>query len=244
MSHTIDRRLFLSALIALPALSRVARAADTRIEGEVFYRPRIALPDDATLVVRLLDAADKAVTTFTKTPAGQVPIPFVLEAGETGEGLHRIEAFIAVAGDVRFATEEPVPVEGNGPFSVEVSMRSGSMAPGTPTLTRTEWVLDSMGGRVLIAGTEISLSINDASEVSGFAGCNWYFGAAILDDGGKIFIQAGTSTYAGDFIEGALQQEFDYLQALSLISAYRIEQRRLVLTDPSGTDALIFRPRR
>ncbi|MGE0501299.1 MAG: META domain-containing protein [Rhizobiaceae bacterium] len=241
----IDRRRFVFLLAALPAFPGVATATGMRIMGEVFYRPRIALPENAMLMVRLLDADDRALATFTRNPVGQVPVPFVFELDAAAAEPLRIEAFIAVSGEVRFATDAPVTVElGDLAVRVEVAMRGGSMAPETPPLTGTDWLLHSLAGRPPVDGSEISLAFDDEGRLSGFSGCNWYFGEATFGDAGRISIIAGGDTYAGEMVPGAMQQETEYLEALSQISSYRISQRRLVLDDASGGELLLFRPRR
>ncbi len=80
---------------------------ETKVFGEIFYRERIALPDDAVLTVRLVDGVSRngqpnIVAKQTVAPAGQVPIRFEMKLDPAIlrlDGAYVVQAEITV-GDV------------------------------------------------------------------------------------------------------------------------------------------------
>lgn len=70
-----------SSVAPVTASSEVNKA---QLSGELFYLPRMALPDDAEAEVMLVDvsradAPSVQLASQQIKPAGQIPIPFVLE---------------------------------------------------------------------------------------------------------------------------------------------------------------------
>ena len=96
---------------------------------------------------------------------------------------------------------------------------------------------------MLLARTYITLTVDAEARMYGTSGVNWYGGEAVVGEGSRSLTVTG-KTLAGWNAEGELDQEFAYLEALDSAVAYRVEQRRLVLTDATGEDILVFRPRR
>ena len=87
------------------------------IRGTVTYRQRIALPANADVVVRIVDASNTAGQSVAETtfPAGnrQVPIPFELEyqlRDIDRQRNYELQAEIRSGGQVRFRTAAGVPV--------------------------------------------------------------------------------------------------------------------------------------
>lgn len=111
-------------------------------------------------------------------------------------------------------------------------------AAAGPTLIGSDWVLVSLNGAEPLADSEITLSFGTDGRVTGSSGCNRYFGAYRLTEGGGLEIGplAGTRM----FCQGALgEQETRYLEALEATTAYTLDQR-LRLFQANG--ALEFRP--
>lgn len=84
------------------------------ITGSVTYRERIALPNNASVVVRLIDYSRatpvEIARTTVKTAGRQVPVPFSLTYNPepvTSEGLYGINADIVIDGSVRYTSPEP-----------------------------------------------------------------------------------------------------------------------------------------
>lgn len=99
-----------AALALCLMLSAGAALADQRLTGSVTYRDRIALPQDAVLVVELT-APDGRLLAEVRVPSEgrQVPIPFALEV--PGEAMGILRAGI-VTGAVTDWLGEPVVLDG------------------------------------------------------------------------------------------------------------------------------------
>jgi|APTNR8051073442_1049403.scaffolds.fasta_scaffold73247_1 putative lipoprotein len=105
------------------------------LEGSIAYRQRVALPKDATVMVRLIDlsrgAAAGVVVAERSFPAqGQVPIRFRLPydpSRVSSQNAYGIEARILVDGALWFVSDQPVAVLTRGaPADAQVMLR---MAP-------------------------------------------------------------------------------------------------------------------
>lgn len=112
-------------------------------------------------------------------------------------------------------------------------------------LVGTSWTLVSLVGEggapaPVITGTTVSIVFGTDGTLSGTAGCNHY-GADYTRDGAEITIEATfiTEMYCMD-PPGIMEQEDHYLVHLMDVSLYRVEGGRLILSDESGADLLVF----
>jgi putative lipoprotein len=100
------------------------------VTGNVVYRERIALPPDAALTVRLLDASrtDAPAVALAEqriTPTGQVPIPFEIPydpAGIDDEMSCVLEARIEAGGTLLFVSTRAIPVITRGSPSKDLEI--------------------------------------------------------------------------------------------------------------------------
>ena len=109
------------------------------------------------------------------------------------------------------------------------------------SLEGTQWALVSLGGEVLLPGTEPSVEFS-ADQISGSAGCNTYFGAYEVSDS-----ELGISDLAVTEMwcmepEGVMDQEVAFLNALNTVASYEMDADRLELYDEAGTQILVFGP--
>jgi putative lipoprotein len=114
----------------LGACQTLQPAAKTSLDGEVFYRQRIALPPSAVLSVSLQDVsladAPALVLDEQKGPVkGQVPLPFHLRYDPTQiKPGHRyaVSARIEVDGKLMFITTEhhAVQLDGKDPQPLKI----------------------------------------------------------------------------------------------------------------------------
>lgn len=107
----------------------------------------------------------------------------------------------------------------------------------TPELAGTEWQLIGYGPPETpvtpLKGSTPTLAFDDQGQLSGFAGCNRYFGSYTLE--GQAFTAGplGTTKMAcAD--EGVMRQESDYLAALGAAQTLQLEGKTLVATYPEG----------
>ncbi|NIA69531.1 META domain-containing protein [Pelagibius litoralis] len=99
------------------------------------------------------------------------------------------------------------------------------------------WIASQIEG-VPAAGVTSTLMIASDGKVSGNAGCNGYFGSAIVDDSAIAFGNLGTTRRACP--EPAMSQEDRMLRALDSTRGYRLEQQDLLLLDAGGNMILRF----
>jgi heat shock protein HslJ len=107
------------------------------------------------------------------------------------------------------------------------------------SLEGTTWALESLGGKALVAGSQITATFDAANkQVSGAAGCNHYFGSYTLAGASLSFSAIGSTKMAcpGD---GIMNQEQAYLSALQSVSGFRVKGKALQLNYPGGI--LVFR---
>ena len=109
-----------------------------------------------------------------------------------------------------------------------------------PALKDTEWLLTSLLGDSLLAGSRITLNLGREG-FEGYAGCNNYGGEYEAADGGILLISEIFHTEMDcPSPEGIMEQEMAYVQALRSSATYRLMEGRLEITNASGEAILIF----
>ena len=243
----IDRRRIAALLFAIVAgfLPSTAQAAEVTISGSVFYRERMALPDNATLSVQLVDTSQTPAGVIGETsvnPAGQVPIAFTLTvdaARLAPENAHGLLARIEVDGAAWFANETPAPIdlkEPDAPISV-LLMRVAEKSPPensaeAGSVKGTTWRLSSLGGEDAAAGVASTITFNDDGNVSGNGGCNSFGGQAAFDGAKLKFGDLFSTMMACE--EAKMKQEGAFLAALEKTASYSVEGDTLTLLDGAG----------
>jgi heat shock protein HslJ len=113
-----------------------------------------------------------------------------------------------------------------------------SSSAGDPT--GRSWLLAELDGSPPVEGTTIDMTI-DGEVVSGNSGCNNYTGTATFDP------DEGSMTLGPDFAAtmmacepAIMDQEQEFLTALTETSAFEIVDDKLVLTDTEGTVLVEF----
>ncbi|NGO52155.1 META domain-containing protein [Allomesorhizobium camelthorni] len=244
----IDRRRLaaFAFVVAGAFLPTAAQAADVTISGSVFYRERMALPDDATLTVQLVDTTQAPVGVVGEAsvhPAGQVPIAFSLsiDAARLAPGKdHGLMARIAVDGVTWFANETPAPIdleEPAAPLSVLLVRVAEKSPPENPaeagSIKGTAWRLSSLGGEDAAASVVSTLTFNDDNNISGNGGCNSFGGKASFDGVKLKFSDVFSTMMACE--QPKMEQEAAFLAALAKAASYTVEGGTLTLRDGSGT---------
>ncbi len=165
------RHLALAAVLAALA-GAPAMAADRTLAGELYYLPRIALPDTAEVSLTARDAAG-AVVAGTRMPTGgrQVPLPFALDV-PAGVAL-TLEAALLVSGAPAWAAV-PLPVaagdtdRGLAPIRLDRRLsveRATHLRCGDDEVT---FGLTRRGGMLAIAGREVALHIEETASGARF----------------------------------------------------------------------------
>ncbi len=243
----IDRRRLAALLFAIVAgfLPSTAQAAEVTISGSVFYRERMALPGNATLLVQLVDTSQTpagVIGEMSVHPAGQVPIAFSLTvdaARPAPEKAHGLVARIEVDGAAWFANKPPAPIdltEPDAPLSV-LLMRVAEKSPPensaeAGSIEGTSWRLSSLGGADADPGVTSMLTFNDDGNVSGNGGCNSFGGQATFDRAKLKFGDLFSTMMACE--EPKMKQEAAFLATLEKTASYSVEGGTLTLLDDSS----------
>jgi putative lipoprotein len=170
----INPRLLTGFILLLTMLTGCTTAT---ISGDIYYRERIALPANATVIVTLEDVsrADTAATIISKrefTPETQVPIPFSLDYNRADiNKLHRYALRAQIRSsdnDLLWATVEHYGVlTQDSPLdNVSLQLARADQTPVTHKsagdASRLAYECDQLLALVIVDATEAVLHINGA----------------------------------------------------------------------------------
>lgn len=114
---------------------------------------------------------------------------------------------------------------------------------GMDNLEDTRWRLVSYGQpgaeNQVIEGTEVTLQLEDQGQALGSGGCNT-FGAQYKISGGEISITSLISTLLACTVEGVMEQEEAYFQALQAAGEFESTDDQLRVWYDNGGSVLNF----
>lgn len=155
--------------------------------------------------------------------------PIMAQATAFQEALAAAETFSATG-------EELILMDGDG-------NEIATFSAASQELSGTSWIVTSYNnGReavvTVLNGTEITASFAEDGQVGGSAGCNNYFASYEAEaDAGTITIgQAGSTMMACAEPEGIMEQEQEFLVALTTAATYRVQGNTLEMR--TADDAL------
>jgi heat shock protein HslJ len=145
-------------------------------------------------------------------------------------------------------TQKPAtpPVTARATLPPTVIVTATPAPPALPAQLTRNWVLTTMGIQdgtgVTHPTTEISLTFNPDGSLTGYDGCNNYYGSASLTGittpkGNAMTISNIASSKK--YCETLAQQETMYLAILGKIMAYNVNGNQLSMTATTG-DVLIY----
>ena len=243
-----------------------ASPGDATLSGTVTYLPRVALPPDATVSVRLLDVgrADAPSETLSEqtipTLGRSVPVPFAL--GYDADRIDASERYV-VRADIRdgkgallWTTDTAVPVLTHGAPSADVEVRLIRVSDETVGATvgaligplwrvhhvsapgGAEVPYDDPGGVVLpLDGPALyTLRFEPDGRYSGRMDCNRTGGSFQTHDDGALEIDPGPTTVAA-CPEGSASD--DVMRVLAGVERYAVAGDRLELSGAAGTLVLV-----
>jgi putative lipoprotein len=236
-----------------------AAAEMVTLSGEVTYRERAALPEGATLRIRLIDTTAPGTPVRVEVAApipspGQVPLAFSLNFDDRAidpDHEHAIVAEITAGEQVRFRNAAPYPLDPlatAGPLLVVtsfVSQPAGEEAAATPTATvpdgllETTWRAERIGSDPALPGIDSTLTISRDMRAGGRGGCNSYF-AQVAISGETVRFSAIAATRMACLSTTAMTQETAFFVALGAAQRWRIEDDRLLLLDEGGNELVRF----
>ena len=242
-----------AALLSTPAV-----AAKLDLPGQVTYRERLALPEDASLELQLVDQTlpNQPPRLDVRAPigAGQVPLSFTLNFDDAlilpGHSYALIAA-ISAGGGLLFRNFEPYAVDPLAPAQPVLIVTnlvgrietgaSSSAEPATadtPAILDVTWTATSIGGAAILPRTKPSLSIGSDMRAGGSGGCNSWFAQAEID-GDTLRLGSITSTLKA-CTQAINQQEQAFHDALTAAMTWQVDGDQLTLFGADGKPVLVF----
>jgi heat shock protein HslJ len=147
-----------------------------------------------------------------------------------------LQAFQTVTG-YRYTPDRLELLDERGEIALSFS-RLGAENPADPLLGRT-WILDSYSNEqgveiTPIKGARIDLTFDPRGRISGSDGCNRYLSGFTHSKSSLSFGPIATTLMACTAGAGHAEQGRAYAGMLGRVSAYRIEDGRLLLLDADG----------
>lgn len=111
---------------------------------------------------------------------------------------------------------------------------------GGSDLIGTQWILTTLNGAPLVAGTTVTAQFDDQGRISGTGGCNSYSGSYTVDGSALTIGPNLISTMMACVAEGVMEQEAAYLAALPTVASYAVDGDTLTLSGADGSAVLVF----
>jgi putative lipoprotein len=251
-------RFLSAAFLSIVLFSSPALAAKIELAGQVTYRERIALPDDAALELQLVDqtlpSLPPRLDVRATIGAGQVPLSFNLNFDDAlilpGHNYALIAA-IHAGGGLLFRNFEPYALNPLAPAQpvlivtnlvgrIDTGSPSSSEAPvaETPAILDVTWSATAIGDAAVLPHAVPTLSIGDDMRAGGSGGCNSWFAQAEIT-GDTLRLGSTTSTLkACTPAIGAQEQAF--YNALAATASWQVDGDRLTLFGADGKAVLVF----
>jgi putative lipoprotein len=236
-------------------------AATATLTGEVTYRERIALPEGASLRVKLIDLTAPGTPTRVEAQAAiadprRVPLTFTLNFDDRvlrPDHQHALVAEISAGLQLWFRNAEPYaldPLAPSEPVMIVANfvgrLLGGPEAPpdrpqvtATPSILDITWRAEAIGGDPVLRNADSTLSIASDMRAGGRGGCNSYFAQAELR-AEFIRFSAIAATKMACLDEAATAQETAFFAALEAARFWRIEEDHLLLLDADGSELIRF----
>ena len=234
------------AVLALLVTLGVANAGQTTLSGEVTYRERIALPENGTLRILLVDLAapdqPRVQAEGAIASPGQVPLSFNLTFDDTifaAGHSYGLKAEILADGQVWFRNAEPLPIDLVTPQAIVIittfagrvdDPASRPVVDPKPILDVT-WTAEEIGG-LAVTPDESTLSIASDMRAGGRGGCNSYFTQAQISNDRLAFSAVAATRMACN--ETVMAREAVFFDALNATRFWRLTGEKLELLDAGG----------
>lgn len=238
--------LGLAPVAGLVAVCGPSFAAEKVMSGEVLYRERMALPENAVVSVQLadvsrMDAPAIVIGEQEISPAGQVPVKFEIRFDDSKitKGMtYALQARITVDDELWFINDthhevDPLASEARTILVKRVAQER------TDALRGVEWTLASIEGFGDLPDSSATFSIDDEERAGGRGPCNGYFGMAKIDGDAISLSQIGATQMACE--PARMKAERAYFDALGKVKAYAVVDDRLFLNDGEGKEVLRFK---
>jgi putative lipoprotein len=239
-----------------------ALAAKVALTGEITYRERIALPENATLRIRLVDMTAAAAPARVEAEGaiaspGEVPLSFTLNFDdEVLDSAHQyaIVAEISAGAELWFRNAAPYgldPINPAQPVLVVVNFVgrlaeqsdnqavTASTNAAAPTILETTWRADAIDGNPTSDDVDSTLSIATDLRAGGKGGCNNYFAQAELGTDTIAFSAVAATQMACASTLKTVQEE-QFFAALAAARHWQMDGDDLRLMDADGGELVRF----
>lgn len=219
---------------------------DHAVTGTLVSSESVELPTTATAMVFLEDvtdelAAPEMVTKVRLENQGKLPLPFVIEFDPEkikGDRRYSVHGLVREGPKVLFVTDPTTPVITHG-HGTKVALTLYPVTPW-PALEGTYWKLILVNGEPVKAsdgGHEAHLVLDhETQRMAGSGGCNRLHCSYEKADASLTFGQVAATLMACPDME----QEQAFLKALEATTAWRIDDKQLLLLDPGGAELAVF----
>lgn len=242
--------------VALLLAATPTFAAQIQLTGEVTYRERVALPDNAVLSIELVDLAlpDRPrVSVSAPTGAGQVPLAFTLTFADSlilPQHSYALNATITT-GDVRFRNAEPFPVTPlaqTEPVLIVTGLVVQAAQPSAQPSAEPEdlnlpllgvtWDATAIGGTPVPPGVDITLLVENDLRAGGSGGCNSFFSQATVTADSFSIGEIARTQRSCFYERNTLEQS--YFDALKASVTWVMDNDTLTLLDGAAKPVVTF----
>lgn len=211
------------------------------ISGEITYRERIKLPDNAKLTVSLIDNEKNVIAEMTTEALSSPPWPYTLTVAPSviqPEKDYQLISQVDVLGTSKFMTITPLAALNinTEPKKVNIVLRAAPVA----TLFEQIWQLIEINAEPVknTANNPPTLLFDKkAQRVAGFAGCNRFSGG-YTHSGNQLGFGLLMSTQMA--CNDPDNTEINYLQTLAKVISYKVLANELQLLDQHNSVILRF----
>lgn len=115
------------------------------------------------------------------------------------------------------------------------------VAKNQAALTNTYWKLIELGDQAIVTTgdqREMKITLREENKVTGFAGCNSFFGSYTFDESSIKFSEIAASRM---FCSETMELEDLFLKSLAETTVYNITGRVLTLSDDEGKPRVILK---
>jgi heat shock protein HslJ len=124
------------------------------------------------------------------------------------------------------------------PVLLILSACGGMGVVGSALSIEGAWTLQTLDGAPMLPDSSITATFTDEL-ITGFSGCNSY-GGGYTARGRSLSFDEIAMTLMACLDEGVMEQERAYMEALSSVTQFRLEDDRLALLDESGATLLVY----
>ncbi|EJF88915.1 YbaY family lipoprotein [Bartonella tamiae] len=244
------RRLFIAgvALSAITGSVISAHATTLYLKGDVVYRERMALPENAEVEVSLNDVslADAPSTTISSAifkPHASSPIPYELKFDSAViDPKHRyaLQARISVDGKLLFVTTENHAVFAGDDNDTQIFVKMVAAAPETFNRMQLvgDWIIKDIDDKKSEGSAPLTITFSQDGLSSIYAGCNRMSSAVTIDASKMVFGTIMATRMACDDV--LMKQEQQLSKIISRVQNYTLKDGTLTLLDAQSKPLLVL----